>query len=803
MHILFSVVFGVGGMLALFFTFTYAQSSACHLLNSSNPVPQGYGAAYNSFSTGRELIAETFCDNNTVSVVVGQNEDQSTVAVWKQGWKWNGSSWSEITLSGTPFTEDSNWILGTGRVFIPSSSFSEGVHAVAVFACVLEGGNWQCGCRDNSCGTSNWMLQQFAVSSTLPPSPSGCIGAPQGVCDAYDNGTATGTYCKDGNTRTVTGDPDYVFWAANNTIYHRLSAHVFIEVSTGEWDAGQAVCESVESALDVGGGGQSCIGAPQGVCDAYLNETATGTYCKNGIMSTVTGTPEYVYWGANNTIYHRMAHNVFADVPQADWDVYETACQAGTTPNGCTGAPQGVCTAYINESATGTYCNDGVESTVTGDPDYVYWGGNDTIYHRLYDRVFNTISKSEWDGTKAICAAEESIANSIVQCKGAPQGVCDAYTNGIATGTYCKDGNTRTVTGDPDYVFWAGNNTIYYRLGTGSFVPISEADWNAGQAACGNESVPRCIGAPQGVCDAYTNGTATGTYCTDASTRTVTGDPDYVFWGGNDTIYYRLAEGVFIPVPRSEWDAGQSACEAMESQLSLGTACVGAPQELCTAYNNGTATGNYCAHGIMSTVAGDPDYAYWGPTDTIYYRLAHNVFVPVARNEWDAYEQACLLGINNENRCEGASSFVCDTYKEGIATGTYCRYGAESTVTGDPDYVYDGFSDTIHYRLWDGVFETVLSPSWAAGQAVCALEESVRNTYTTCTGAPQGVCNAYNNGTATGTYCKDGNTRTVTGDPDYVFWGGNDTIYYRLDKGSFAEIPRATWDAFQTQCDSM
>ena len=140
---------------------------ACHLLDSSKPVPPGRGAAYNPLSPQKELLISVSCDTQTATFNLGNN--QQTTYIYHQGYiKPGGSStWMPVTFSGSNIQANA-WYPAKAtyfKAFNPNELSQTG--QFAAYMCHWTGypdqggGGWKCGCRDQQCSQPYWQLQEF------------------------------------------------------------------------------------------------------------------------------------------------------------------------------------------------------------------------------------------------------------------------------------------------------------------------------------------------------------------------------------------------------------------------------------------------------------------------------------------------------------------------------------------------------------------------------------------------------------------------------------------------------------------
>jgi hypothetical protein len=124
----------------------------CHVLSNGQPVPQGYGAAYNVLSSQKELLLAADCQAGGTDVAVGNGN--SLTYVYNRGYETSGGSWSPVSFQCTGQTISGAWCVGkaTGTVKTTSSWY-------VGYTCFWTGSQWKCGCRDGSCAQNFWQLQ--------------------------------------------------------------------------------------------------------------------------------------------------------------------------------------------------------------------------------------------------------------------------------------------------------------------------------------------------------------------------------------------------------------------------------------------------------------------------------------------------------------------------------------------------------------------------------------------------------------------------------------------------------------------
>ncbi len=142
-----------------------AGTVACHLIDSTKTVAQGFGVPWNVLSSARELLLKAFClpaqagGETSVTYPVG-NGSQSQY-IYNQGYYWGGTAWVPFTLSCSNLVSNS-WCVGNANFTrnLTSQQLQDTNYYVA-YVCNWTGSEWKCGCRDSACTPNFWQLQAF------------------------------------------------------------------------------------------------------------------------------------------------------------------------------------------------------------------------------------------------------------------------------------------------------------------------------------------------------------------------------------------------------------------------------------------------------------------------------------------------------------------------------------------------------------------------------------------------------------------------------------------------------------------
>lgn len=132
----------------------------CHKYTSATPVPEGYAAPYNVFSTARELLVKVSCETDGATLTVGSGD--TSMYVYKYGYEWRNGSWQRITFTGSKPVSGTDWLRGRGSTALAAAS---SVTHVVGYTCQWRSsgtsGAWKCGCRDQNCTTGYWQIQAY------------------------------------------------------------------------------------------------------------------------------------------------------------------------------------------------------------------------------------------------------------------------------------------------------------------------------------------------------------------------------------------------------------------------------------------------------------------------------------------------------------------------------------------------------------------------------------------------------------------------------------------------------------------
>lgn len=164
---------------------TALAAATCTDTYTSGAVPNGYGAAYNLFSSVHEpFVSVGSCTDTSASVNVGNGN--SALYVYKDGYYWTGSVWQKVSFTSGSALQSGNWYLGEGHASIPMATGNSERFYVG-YTCQQVSNVWKCGCHDTMCTTPAWQLQKV----TKTTSAGGGSGTTLSL-SPYPYGTASG-----------------------------------------------------------------------------------------------------------------------------------------------------------------------------------------------------------------------------------------------------------------------------------------------------------------------------------------------------------------------------------------------------------------------------------------------------------------------------------------------------------------------------------------------------------------------------------------------------------------------------------
>lgn len=136
-----------------------AEAASCNLLDSSRAVPAGYGAAYNVFSSAKELLVSVSCTSSQATLTAGSGAENQYV--YRLGYTYRNNQWHQIPLTGSNLLGGA-WYVGQASARLPQTAAElEQNNFAAAYVCQWINGVWRCGCRDSACAQGLWQLQGF------------------------------------------------------------------------------------------------------------------------------------------------------------------------------------------------------------------------------------------------------------------------------------------------------------------------------------------------------------------------------------------------------------------------------------------------------------------------------------------------------------------------------------------------------------------------------------------------------------------------------------------------------------------
>ncbi len=124
----------------------------------TSPVPNGYGASYNLFTSAKELLVQgDTCTTASYKIKVGSGDPAQLI--YKNGYKWTGSRWDIFDLSSDSTLQSNTWYTGSSTVNV--TPVSGGTYVVG-YVCQRVSDVWKCGCSNTACTTAAWQLQKVS-----------------------------------------------------------------------------------------------------------------------------------------------------------------------------------------------------------------------------------------------------------------------------------------------------------------------------------------------------------------------------------------------------------------------------------------------------------------------------------------------------------------------------------------------------------------------------------------------------------------------------------------------------------------
>ncbi len=134
-----------------------ALGAPCPIVNSGDSIPTGFGAPYNLFSSSKELLFKPFCTSSGFVARFGY-DTAGTVAIYRSGYRWDGTRWSSMSFSADGGITSGSYIIGKAKSSTQRYATTTNTTFIA-FTCTYVGSAWKCGCRDTSCATPYWQIQ--------------------------------------------------------------------------------------------------------------------------------------------------------------------------------------------------------------------------------------------------------------------------------------------------------------------------------------------------------------------------------------------------------------------------------------------------------------------------------------------------------------------------------------------------------------------------------------------------------------------------------------------------------------------
>ncbi|MEA3449532.1 MAG: hypothetical protein U9Q85_00930, partial [Patescibacteria group bacterium] len=171
-------------LIPLFFFYTSIQAtiSPCNEYTQVQPVPTGFGAAYD-VDNPTDLLIKGSCDDTGNSATFTIGDGSSDTYIYNKGYFYRSGAWQEININPNGAISG-NWLIGSAQTTINlnTSELDVNNHIVA-YTCKRQVDNsWKCGCADSACTNKYWQVQRFKIDSTPPPPVTCSDGTPLNTC---------------------------------------------------------------------------------------------------------------------------------------------------------------------------------------------------------------------------------------------------------------------------------------------------------------------------------------------------------------------------------------------------------------------------------------------------------------------------------------------------------------------------------------------------------------------------------------------------------------------------------------------
>jgi hypothetical protein len=144
------------------------QLNSCHELSREDPVPDGFGAAFNTISQTNELLMTGACNEFSVDITVGNGDPM--IYTHQTAYHWTNNTWQPFQLTCDNEKIDLEWCVGSASGTV-NNILARNRTFVIGYTCQWVGGNWACGCRDNVCASKFWQVQAYQSEADFVPLP--------------------------------------------------------------------------------------------------------------------------------------------------------------------------------------------------------------------------------------------------------------------------------------------------------------------------------------------------------------------------------------------------------------------------------------------------------------------------------------------------------------------------------------------------------------------------------------------------------------------------------------------------------